>query len=79
MTKSIPANENPGREKPGKTIPTKIAYSMAEAAQVLGVSYMTMHRLLKRGLIRSSSACRIKIIPHAEIERFLAETCGGES
>lgn len=51
----------------------KLAYTMAEAAQVLGVSYITVHRLLKRGLLKSSSALRTKIIPHREIERFLAE------
>ena len=49
----------------------KMAYSMREAAQVIGVSYITVHRLLKRGLLRSSSALRTKIISHAELERFL--------
>ena len=47
---------------------------MQEAAQVLGVSYMSMHRLIKRGLIRSSSAFRTKVIPHGELERFLKAT-----
>ena len=47
---------------------------MREAAGVLGVSYITMHRLLKRGLIRSSSALRHKLIPHSELVRFLAAT-----
>jgi excisionase family DNA binding protein len=52
----------------------KLAYSMREAAQVLGISYITVHRLLKRGLLRSSSALRTKVISHAEIERFLRST-----
>ncbi|MFN7138888.1 MAG: helix-turn-helix domain-containing protein, partial [Limisphaerales bacterium] len=47
----------------------KLAYSMEEAAQALGVSYITIHRLLKRGLLRSSSALRHKLIPVSEIER----------
>lgn len=47
---------------------------MQEAAEVLGVSYMTVHRLLKRGLLKSSSALRHKLIPHSEIERFLRVT-----
>lgn len=52
----------------------RLAYSMAEASQVLGVSYLTVHRLLKRGLIRSSSATRKKLIPRTELERFLKAT-----
>lgn len=52
----------------------KLVYSMRETADVLGVSYFTVSRLLKRGLLRSSSALRHKIIPHSEIERFLKDT-----
>jgi excisionase family DNA binding protein len=52
----------------------KLAFSMGEAAQVLGVSYITIHRLLRRGQIRASSALRTKVIPRAELERFLRET-----
>jgi excisionase family DNA binding protein len=52
----------------------QLAYSMREAAQVLGVSYITVHRLLRRGLLKSSSALRTKIIPHTEVERFLRVT-----
>jgi predicted site-specific integrase-resolvase len=47
---------------------------MHETAKILGVSYVTVHRLLKRGLLRSSSATRTKMIPRKEIERFLATT-----
>ena len=52
----------------------RISYTMSEAAQALGISYKTMHRLIKRGLIRSSSALRTKLIPHFELERFLKST-----
>ena len=52
----------------------KLAYSMQETADILGLSYITVHRLLKRGLLRSSNALRTKIIPHSEIERFLQQT-----
>jgi hypothetical protein len=58
---------------PGPSLP-KLAYSMKEAATVCGVSYMTMHRLIQRGLIKSSSALRTKLIPHVELERFLKDT-----
>lgn len=52
----------------------KLAYSMQESADMLGVSYITVHRLLKRGLLRSCSALRTKVIPHIELERFLKAT-----
>jgi hypothetical protein len=47
---------------------------MAETAEILGLSYQTVYRLLQRGLLRSSSALRCKIIAKTEIERFLRET-----
>jgi predicted site-specific integrase-resolvase len=49
----------------------KLAYSMKETAEILGVSYITIHRLIKRGLLKSSTALRTKIISRNEIERFL--------
>ena len=52
----------------------RLAYTMEETAQILGVSYITIHRLLKRGKLRSSSALRHKLIPMSEIERFLKST-----
>lgn len=57
----------------GPALP-KLAYTMAETAQVMGVSYITVHRLIKRGLLRSSSALRCKVIPVTEVERFLKST-----
>jgi len=52
----------------------RLAYTMQETADMLGVSYITVHRLLKRGLLRSSLALRHKLIPASEIERFLKST-----
>jgi excisionase family DNA binding protein len=57
----------------GQTLP-RLAYTMQETAKILGVSYITVHRLLKRGLLRSSQAIRHKLIPASEIERFLKAT-----
>ncbi len=31
----------------------RLAYTMEETAEILGVSYITVHRLLKRGLHRA--------------------------
>jgi excisionase family DNA binding protein len=55
----------------------RLAFSMKETAQLLGVSYLTIHRLIKRGILRSSNALRTKLISRAEIERFLATTTKG--
>ena len=52
----------------------RLAFSMQETADILGVSYVTVHRWLKCGLLRSSSALSRKLIPLAEIERFLKDT-----
>ena len=54
--------------------PPRLAYSVKEAAQTLGVSTKTIRRLLARGLLRASKALRHKLIPAAEIKRFLDET-----
>jgi len=52
----------------------RLAYTMRQTAELLGVSYITIHRLLKRKLLRSSTALRTKLIPAAEIQRFLNST-----
>lgn len=40
----------------------------------MGICRDTVYRLLRKGLLRSSSAFRHKVIPRAEVERFLTET-----
>lgn len=52
----------------------RLAYTMRETAAILGISYMTVHRLLKRGKLRASDAIRNKVIPKTEIEKFLKDT-----
>ncbi|MBI5387809.1 MAG: helix-turn-helix domain-containing protein [Verrucomicrobia bacterium] len=52
----------------------RLAYTMRETAEILGVSYITVWRLLQRGKLRASDAIRNKIIPRTEIERFLRDT-----
>lgn len=51
-----------------------MGYTVKQTAELLGVGNETVYRLLKRGLLRSSSALRTKVIPRTEIERFLKET-----
>ena len=52
----------------------RLAYTMQETAEILGTSYITVWRLTKRGLLRSSAATRTKMISRKEIERFLEST-----
>jgi excisionase family DNA binding protein len=52
----------------------RLAYSMRESAEILGVSYITVHKWIKRGLLKCSSASRHKLIPLSEIQRFLNDT-----
>jgi excisionase family DNA binding protein len=52
----------------------RLAYTVKETAEILGISPPTVYRLLCRGLLRSSLALRHKIIARSEIERFLKDT-----
>lgn len=65
--------ETPRASKP------KLAYSRTEAADAIGVSAITIDRLVKRGLLKPSRATRRPLFPVWEIERFLRETTGGIS
>ena len=66
-------NLNPTDSQTNPPLP-RLAYTMQETAKILGVSYITVHRLLKRGLLKSSTALRHKLIPFTEIQRFLKAT-----
>ena len=78
LARLVPASAAASPPSPRLTIdeakPAPMTYSMKQTAELLGVSYITVHRLLARGLLRSSSALRTKIIAKSEIERFLKET-----
>ncbi len=65
-------NEN----NPASAVP-RLAYTMQETANMLGISYISVHRLLQRGLLKSSTALRHKMIPMREIQRFLNDTTEG--
>ncbi len=54
----------------------KMAHTITETAEMLGISTRSVHRLLNRGLLRASKALRKIIIPHVEIEKFLRDTTG---
>lgn len=52
----------------------RLAFSIKETAQQLGMSYISVWRLIKRGLLKPSRALRTPKISHEEILRFLRET-----
>ena len=77
MVENILTNPNaaPAAKIPTSTLPLpRKAYKLKEAADMLGISYISAYRLNKRGHLRSSNALRTKMIPATEIERFLKET-----
>jgi excisionase family DNA binding protein len=52
----------------------RLAFSVSEAAQLLGISEKSVRRLITRRLLRPSRALRHLLIPRKEIERFLDDT-----
>lgn len=52
----------------------RLAFSVRETAEMLGISEKTVRRLIRRGLLRPSRALRHLLIPKKEIERFLEQT-----
>lgn len=56
----------------------RLAYSVDETAEILGISGASVRRLIVRGLLRCSQAIRHKMISRVEIERFLKETTRAE-
>ena|SRR5438045_1664442 len=53
---------------------SRLAFSVAETAKILGISDKSVRRLIARGLLRPSKALRHLIISKKQIERFLDET-----
>ena len=52
----------------------KLAFTRQEAAETLGISTVSIDRLVKRGLLRPSLALRRPLFAVWELERFLRET-----
>ena len=52
--------------------PERLAYSINEAAALLGVNYFTVYRLIQRGKLRACRALRGKIlVPRSELLKLL--------
>ncbi len=62
---------------PALNMGERMAFSLRESARILGISYSSAHRLCQRGLLRSASGLRRKVIAREEITRFLRATADG--
>lgn len=51
---------------------TRLTYSLAETAEILGGSRSCIYSLTKRGLIKPSKILRKVVFTKSEIERFVA-------
>jgi len=59
--------------EPVQPQPERMAYGVDETAAILGLSKITIYRLIARGALRSSGPLRTKIISRDEIQRFLRQ------
>jgi excisionase family DNA binding protein len=51
----------------------RLAYSIHEAAKLLGVDYFSVYRLIQRGKLRACRALRGKLlVPRSELLRLLS-------
>ena len=57
----------------------RLALTRYETAKALGVTPITVDRLVARGLLRPCRALRRPLFPRTEIERFLKETTAEKS
>ena len=52
--------------------PERLLYPMAEAAEKLGIHRTSLYALLKRGELTSATIGARRLIPEAELIRFIA-------
>jgi excisionase family DNA binding protein len=65
---TIPTNEEPSTA----TTTERLAYSIQETADMLGVHYFSIYRLIQRGKLKTCRALRGKLlVPRAELLKLL--------
>ena len=65
---TIPENEIPTAQPPIE----RLAYSVQEAADMLGVHYFSVYRLIQRGKLKTCRALRGKLlVPRTELLKLL--------
>lgn len=67
--------DDPASPAPPATLPAeaeRLAYSIQESADLLGVDYFSVYRLIQRGKLRACRALRGKLlVPRAELLKLL--------
>jgi excisionase family DNA binding protein len=59
-------------EQPAAAPTERLAYSVEEAAALLGVNYFSVYRLIQRGKLRACRALRGKLlVPRTELLKLL--------
>jgi excisionase family DNA binding protein len=67
---TMEANSTPVVDQPAEQ--ERLAYSLKEAADLLGVDYFSVYRLIQRGKLRACRALRGKLlVPRTELLRLL--------
>ena len=62
----------PKTEPPPTAASERLAYSVQEAADLLGVNYFSVYRLIQRGKLKPCRALRGKLlVPRAELIKLL--------
>jgi len=56
---------------------SRMFYSVGEVSELFGISRKSVYRLLDRGILKSSSALRHKMIPRSSVEGFLSTASNG--
>ena len=54
-----------------KCYQARLTRTMRETAEIIGVNYLTVHRLAQRGLLKPVPGLRHKLFTMAEINRYL--------
>ncbi len=62
--------------EPPKPLPQKMAYSLSDLSQELGISKASLYRFEALGLLKPLPYFRHKIFSKAEVERFLSGRAG---
>ena len=65
---------DPCKNSSGPSAIVPLAVTREHASAMLGISPVSLDRLVKRGLIHPSRALRRPLFPLAELNRFLSET-----
>ncbi len=66
----VTAGNNPPQTATPAPLP-RLAFSLRECAAMMGISYVSVWRLVQRGKLKSTGHLRHKLISKAELERFL--------